>query len=96
MGGFPEDYEIYVSRLIKLWTAEGFIKPTRSKSYEESAEDYLEDLVKRSLILVTERKSNGKIKSCNVHDLVRDFRVLKARDYIHVEQHNPDSLTISQ
>ncbi|KAG8380358.1 hypothetical protein BUALT_Bualt06G0007200 [Buddleja alternifolia] len=80
MGGFPKDYEIHVSKLIKLWTAEGFIKPSGSKSYEESAEEYLEDLVKRSLILVTKRKFNGKIKSCNVHDLVRDLCIRKAQE----------------
>ncbi|KAK4433094.1 putative late blight resistance proteinR1A-10 [Sesamum alatum] len=66
---FPEDYEIHVSRLVKLWMAEGFMKPSVSKSFEEGAEEYLEDLVKRSLVLVNRRKSNGKIKSCKVHDL---------------------------
>ncbi|KAL0298515.1 UNVERIFIED_CONTAM: ToMV susceptible protein tm-2 [Sesamum radiatum] len=48
----------------------GFMKPSVSKCSEEQAEEYLEDLVKRSLVLVTRRKSNGKIKSCNVHDLI--------------------------
>ncbi|KAK4433087.1 Disease resistance protein RPP13 [Sesamum alatum] len=80
MGGFPEDYEIQVSRLFKLWMAEGFMKPSVSKSFEEGAEEYLEDLVKRSLVLVTRRKSNGKIKSCSVHDLLRDLCIRKARE----------------
>ncbi|KAG8380352.1 hypothetical protein BUALT_Bualt06G0006600 [Buddleja alternifolia] len=80
MGGFTGNYEIHVSKLIKLWTAEGFIKPSGSKSYEESAEEYLEDLVKRSLVLVTKRKPDGRIKSCNVHDLVRDLCIRKAQE----------------
>ncbi|KAI3459102.1 hypothetical protein Pfo_015765 [Paulownia fortunei] len=80
MGGFPEDHEIHVSKLIKLWVAEGFLKPNGSKSFEEGAEEYLEDLVKRSLVLVTKRKSNGKIKSCSVHDLLRDLCVRKAQE----------------
>ncbi|KAI3459097.1 hypothetical protein Pfo_015760 [Paulownia fortunei] len=80
MGGFPEDYEIHVSKLIKLWVAEGCMKPVVSKSFEEAAEEYLEDLVKRSLVLVTERKSNGKIKSCGLHDLVRDLCIRKAQE----------------
>ncbi|KAK4433095.1 Disease resistance protein RPP13 [Sesamum alatum] len=79
MGGFPEDYEIHVSKLVvKLWVAEGFLKPSVSKSFEERAEECLEDLVKRSVVLVTRRKSDGKIKSCNVHDVVRDLCIRKA------------------
>ncbi|KAK4427070.1 putative late blight resistance proteinR1A-10 [Sesamum alatum] len=50
MGIFPEDYEIYVSQLIKLWIAEGFIKPVTPKSFEEVADNYLKDLINRSLI----------------------------------------------
>ncbi|KAL0402621.1 UNVERIFIED_CONTAM: putative late blight resistance proteinR1B-12 [Sesamum latifolium] len=80
MGGFPEDYEIHVSKLVKLWMAEGFMEPSVSKSFEEEAEEYVEDLVRRSLVLVTRRKSNGKIKSCSVHDLVRDLCIRKARE----------------
>ncbi|KAL0298507.1 UNVERIFIED_CONTAM: putative late blight resistance proteinR1A-3 [Sesamum radiatum] len=80
MGVFPEDYEIHVSKLVKLWMAEGFMEPSVSKSFEEGAEEYLEDLVRRSLVLVTRRKSTGKIKSCSVHDLVRDWCIRKARE----------------
>ncbi|KAL0332939.1 UNVERIFIED_CONTAM: Disease resistance protein RPP8 [Sesamum calycinum] len=80
MGGFPEDYEIHVWKLIKLWVAEGFIKPNGSNSLEEEAEEYLEDLVKRSLVLVTKRKTDGKIKICSVHDLVRDLCIRKAEE----------------
>ncbi|KAL7139817.1 hypothetical protein ABFS83_09G078800 [Erythranthe nasuta] len=80
MGGFPEDYEIRASKLVKLWVAESFLKPSSSRSFEEGAEDYLEDLVKRSLIFVTKRKSNGRIKSCSVHDLVRDLCIRKANE----------------
>ncbi|KAL0302941.1 UNVERIFIED_CONTAM: putative late blight resistance proteinR1A-4 [Sesamum radiatum] len=80
MGCFPEDYEIHVSKLVQLWMAEGFMKPSVSQSFEEGAETYLEDLVKRSLVLVTRRKSTGKIKSCSVHDLVRDLCIRKARE----------------
>ncbi|KAL0298512.1 UNVERIFIED_CONTAM: putative late blight resistance proteinR1A-10 [Sesamum radiatum] len=80
MGAFPEDYEIHVSKLVKLWMAEGFMKPSVSKSFEQGAEEYLDDLVKRSLVLVTRTKSTGKIKSCSVHDLVRDLCIRKARE----------------
>ncbi|KAL0429591.1 UNVERIFIED_CONTAM: putative late blight resistance proteinR1A-10 [Sesamum radiatum] len=69
MGGFPEDYNIPVSKLTKLWVAEGFLKPNGPKSLEDLAEEYLEDLVKRNLVLVTQKRSNGKIRFCGLHDL---------------------------
>ncbi|KAL8544422.1 hypothetical protein ACS0TY_004826 [Phlomoides rotata] len=80
-GGFPEDHNIHVWRLIRLCVAEGFLKhQNRCKSLEEEAEEYLEDLVKRSLVLITSRKSDGKIKSCSLHDLVRDMCIRKAEE----------------
>ncbi|KAL0402622.1 UNVERIFIED_CONTAM: Disease resistance protein RPP13 [Sesamum latifolium] len=80
LGSFPEDHELNASKLIKLWVAEGFLKPSGSKSSEEVAEEYLEDLVKRSLVFVTKKKTNGRIKSCRLHDLVRDLCIRKAEE----------------
>ncbi|XP_047968826.1 putative late blight resistance protein homolog R1A-10 isoform X2 [Salvia hispanica] len=79
MGGFPEDYEVPVSKLIRLWVAEGFLRrPKGSKTLEEEAGDCLEDLVKRNLVLVTKRKFDGRIKRCSLHDLMRDLCIRKA------------------
>ncbi|KAK4383493.1 putative late blight resistance proteinR1A-10 [Sesamum angolense] len=80
MGVFPEDYEIFVSQLIKLWVAEGFIKPLSHKSLEELAEDYLSDLINRSLVEVRRRNRNGEIKSIVIHDMLRELCVQKAQD----------------
>ncbi|KAL7148756.1 hypothetical protein ABFS83_06G200600 [Erythranthe nasuta] len=80
LGAYPEDHEIRASKFIKLWIAEGFIKSSvSSKSFEEMAEDYLEDLVKRSLVMVSQKKSNGRIKSCRVHDVMRELCIRKAQ-----------------
>ncbi|XP_057802302.1 putative late blight resistance protein homolog R1A-10 [Salvia miltiorrhiza] len=82
MGMFPEDCEVRVSKLTKLWVAEGFLRRlNRSKTLEEEeAEDFLEDLVKRNLVLVTKRKCDGRIKSCSLHDLMRDLCIRKANE----------------
>ncbi|CAA3014144.1 late blight resistance homolog R1A-3 isoform X1 [Olea europaea subsp. europaea] len=86
MGVFPEDDEIRVSKLIKLWAAEGFLKPVRGKTLEEVAEEYLRDLISRNLILIRERSSAGKIKTCGIHDMLRDLCIRKAQDekFFHI------------
>ncbi|XP_059650668.1 putative late blight resistance protein homolog R1B-17 [Cornus florida] len=57
-GAFPEDYEIPVWHLMWLWVAEGFIQQHDEKSLEEVAKDYLMDLIDRSLVIASKRKSN--------------------------------------
>ncbi|KAL2464837.1 putative disease resistance RPP13-like protein 3 [Abeliophyllum distichum] len=86
IGIFPEDYNIHVSKLVKLWVAEGIVKPVGSKLLEDVAEEYFLDLVERELILIHEKKSNGKIKTCRIHDLVRDLCVREAQKekFFHV------------
>ncbi|XP_047974958.1 disease resistance RPP8-like protein 3 [Salvia hispanica] len=72
--GFHDEYEIRVSMLVKLWMAEGFVYN------QEDAEEYVTDIVSKNLATITAMKSNGKIKSCIVHDLVRDLYKIKAID----------------
>ncbi|KAL8467101.1 hypothetical protein ACS0TY_035977 [Phlomoides rotata] len=96
MGGYPEDHQMRVSLLTKLWIAEGFLKPDRSKSLEETAEEYVEVLVNRSLFLVTKRKSNGRIKFVGIHDLMREMCVRKTKEenfFLHVRGHLQQAVT---
>ncbi|KAM7530027.1 hypothetical protein LguiB_033437 [Lonicera macranthoides] len=76
-GVFPEDFEIPVRQLIRLWVAEGFIKEDKTRKAEDIAEEYLEDLVDRSLITVLRKSCDGRIKSCSIHDLLRDLSISK-------------------
>ncbi|KAL8547665.1 hypothetical protein ACS0TY_007113 [Phlomoides rotata] len=81
MGAFPEDSQIPVSRLIKLWVAEGFLIPSLNliKSLEKVAEGHLEDLIERNLILIHKNSSDGRIKACGMHDSLRDLSVQESR-----------------
>ncbi|KAL3812764.1 hypothetical protein ACJIZ3_014032 [Penstemon smallii] len=80
MGAFPKGKEIHVSHLIKLWVAEGFIKPIENKSLEEVAKEYLKDLIDRSLVLVSRHSFDGEIKSCSIHDMLLDPCTLKSSE----------------
>ncbi|KAL0441374.1 UNVERIFIED_CONTAM: putative late blight resistance proteinR1B-8 [Sesamum radiatum] len=79
MGVFPEDKVTYVSRLRKLWIAERFLKPISGKSLEEVAGEYLKDLIDRNLIIAHRSGSSGKIRSCKMHDLLRDLCLREAQ-----------------
>lgn len=82
-GNFPEDTEISVKRLTQLWIAEGFISSANQREgLEETIEDvaynWLGELVERCMVQVGKQGSVRKIKSCYLHDLVRDMCLLKA------------------
>ncbi|KVH88783.1 hypothetical protein Ccrd_025772 [Cynara cardunculus var. scolymus] len=79
-GAFPEDYEIVVWRLILLWIAEGFVVETGDRSLTYVAEEYLKDLVGRSLVVVSKRSSRKGVKSCRMHDMLRAFCLEKAKE----------------
>ncbi|CBI24547.3 unnamed protein product, partial [Vitis vinifera] len=79
-GLFLEDSEIKVSKLFQMWIAEGFVQRRGEEKVEKVAEDYLEELINRSMIRVVKRKSNGGIKSCHIHGLLRDLAISEAKD----------------
>ncbi|KZV46664.1 hypothetical protein F511_10829 [Dorcoceras hygrometricum] len=80
MGLFPEDYSIPVKKLIKLWVADGFLESSEPKSLEELAEEYLEALVDRSLVLVVRKRSNGRMRYCKIHDVLRELSIQKGKE----------------
>ncbi|XP_039174059.1 putative disease resistance protein At1g59780 [Eucalyptus grandis] len=89
---FPEDVEIPVKRVLHMWIAEGFVPfdssdEERETTIENVAEQYLMELVKRELVQVR-LNSSGNIKTCRLHDLMRDLCVLKARQEKFLSFHN--------
>ncbi|GAB4849807.1 hypothetical protein Ancab_004606 [Ancistrocladus abbreviatus] len=76
----PEDYSIRCVRLIRLWVAEGFVRGSGSRTLEEVAEGYLNELIGRNLVMVSRRDFNGRITSCRAANLVRDLLLIKAEN----------------
>ncbi|XP_078174135.1 disease resistance protein RPP13-like [Carex rostrata] len=77
---FPEDHEIDVQRLFRLWVAEGFVPAEESRILEDTAESFLEDLVQRSLVQVSERSLTGSITHCRIHGLIRELVIQMAKE----------------
>ncbi|PQM38877.1 putative disease resistance protein [Prunus yedoensis var. nudiflora] len=101
-GHYPEDFEFWVSKLTKLWVAEGLISLRQQRhgsreTMEDIARDWLSELVERCLVQVGTSGSTGTIKGCRIHDLVRDMCLLKAEEesFLHINnslQENTSSM----
>ncbi|CAA2992527.1 late blight resistance homolog R1A-10 [Olea europaea subsp. europaea] len=73
LSAFQEDEEIPIRKLLLLWIVEGFIEKREQKTLEDVAEEYLMELVNRSLLQVSKRRSDNGVKVCTLHDLVLDM-----------------------
>ncbi|KAL6005900.1 hypothetical protein ACLOJK_039945 [Asimina triloba] len=94
LGIFPEDNEFPAKKLIKLWAAEGFLPESQGQSLEMVGQGLLEEMAGRSLVQVTKRSTAGTIKSCRMHDLLRDlsvFTALRERFLLQIADDFPSS-----
>ncbi|XP_019183871.1 PREDICTED: putative late blight resistance protein homolog R1B-16 [Ipomoea nil] len=88
-GAFPRGNEIPAGKLIRLWIAEGFIEEeAQLLTLEDIAHEKLSDLVNRNLVMAMQRKSNGQIKTCRVHDMLHEFCKNEAKEEILFEEIN--------
>ncbi|VVA18884.1 PREDICTED: disease resistance, partial [Prunus dulcis] len=92
---FPEDYSIKCERLIRLWVAEGFVTPRRGKTMEEVADGCLNELIGRNLVDVNSTEIDGKVRTCRVTSLVREFVISKAENFVNVVESNSTSTSHS-
>nr|CAB3503012.1 unnamed protein product [Digitaria exilis] len=77
---FPKGCLISRKRLIRRWVAEGFIAEKHGKTVEEVAEDCFNELIGRNLVRAVNNSSNGKVKTCQIHDMVLEYIVSKSSD----------------
>ncbi|KAK9937661.1 hypothetical protein M0R45_014436 [Rubus argutus] len=57
---------------------EGFVKPESTKTMEEVADCYLNELIGRNLVRASSRETDGQVRSCRVSNLVHHFIISKA------------------
>ncbi|KAL1556233.1 late blight resistance protein R1-A-like [Salvia divinorum] len=74
-----EDYEISASKLIRMWIGEGFIQQKDARTQlEEVGQNYLKDLISRNLVKTLKFRADGNVKTCQIHDTLRDFCRMEA------------------
>ncbi|KAJ1428302.1 Virus X resistance protein-like, coiled-coil domain [Sesbania bispinosa] len=95
-GIYPEDYTIKRKRLTRQWMAEGFVKYEERRTLEDVAEEYLTELIHRSLVQVSRIGFDGKVKSCQVHDLLREVIIRKMKDlsFCHLMHEDDEIVTV--
>ncbi|KAG2578933.1 hypothetical protein PVAP13_6NG168200 [Panicum virgatum] len=77
---FPKGRKISMKRLTRRWIAEGFVSEKQGLSVEVVAETCFNQLIERKLIRPVEHNSSGRVKSCQVHDMVLEYLISKAAE----------------
>ncbi|CAO2175556.1 unnamed protein product [Urochloa humidicola] len=79
---FPEDHKIRRTLVIRRRVTEGYAREMHGVTAEEAGDNYFEELLDRSMILTGGEVNiySGKIDSCQLHDLMRQICILKARE----------------
>jgi disease resistance protein RPM1 len=82
---YPEDFFVKRKILIRMWIAEGFVEEKKDTTMEDVADDYLNQLVQRSLLQVIRKNEFGRAKRFQIHDLFRELIVSRsAKDGLFV------------
>ncbi|KAH0661226.1 hypothetical protein KY284_026157 [Solanum tuberosum] len=74
LASIPKDTALTISFLKAVWSAEGLVEQTEMKSVKE----VMDNLISSSLVILF--NETGDEPSCQLHDLVHDFCLIKARE----------------
>ncbi|CAN6361971.1 unnamed protein product [Urochloa humidicola] len=79
LGAYPEDFDIEKDDLLGKWVAEGFVSGSISRDAWHVAEDYLKELVNRSMIQHVPRRYD-EAPYYKVHDMMLEMILKKCRE----------------
>lgn len=77
---FRKGHIINRKRLVRRWIAEGFIIEKHGKPVEEVAGESFNELISRNIIRPVDHSSDGKVKTCQVHDMILEYIVSKSSE----------------
>ncbi|XP_075098473.1 putative late blight resistance protein homolog R1B-8 [Nicotiana tabacum] len=75
---YRKDRAIAVEVLKSFWRAEGFAEHTDMNNVEEVMDVYLDNLISSSLVISFNEIGNDR--TCQIHDLVHEFCLIKVRE----------------
>ncbi|XP_024310387.1 putative disease resistance protein At1g50180 [Brachypodium distachyon] len=82
---YPKDVLHRADHIVRMWTAEGFIRPCNGKTMEELGQLYLQELVSRSLLEWQNINCCGGFEKVRVHNRLLVFLQSEAREASFIE-----------
>ncbi|KAF3436957.1 hypothetical protein FNV43_RR19710 [Rhamnella rubrinervis] len=76
---FPKEYKINKEDLVKLWMAEDLLQPQNKKRIEEVGEEYIDNLLSRSLF--QQSVSSDDSSNFTMHGLMNDLATFISREF---------------
>ncbi|KAM3376502.1 putative late blight resistance protein R1A-3 [Capsicum galapagoense] len=92
LASFPKDTAMERVMLKIYWRVERLVEQTEMKSLEEEMEIYLDKLISCSLVIAF--NEIGDAPTCQLHDLVHNFCLIKAREekwFVQISSSDPSS-----
>ncbi|EOA33603.1 hypothetical protein CARUB_v10019755mg [Capsella rubella] len=85
---FPEDFLINVGILSYYWAGEGIPRPRYcdGATIREVTDGYIEELVKRNMVISRRDAKTSRFETCHLHDMMREVCLLKAEEenFVHI------------
>ncbi|KAK3166375.1 hypothetical protein QOZ80_1AG0044970 [Eleusine coracana subsp. coracana] len=88
LAAMREGAHVDAARLVRLWVAEGFVRPRRGTTMEEVGQGYLKELISRCMVQLVHRDEFGAVRTVVVHDRLHAFAQEEAQEACFVESHD--------
>uniref|UniRef100_A0A0D9XR58 NB-ARC domain-containing protein n=1 Tax=Leersia perrieri TaxID=77586 RepID=A0A0D9XR58_9ORYZ len=85
---YPANIQHPADQIMRMWIAEGFIKPEKGRSMEDLAQEYLKELVSRCLVEVKWWNECDKIELVQVHNRLLRFLQSEAQEASFIQIHD--------
>uniref|UniRef100_A0A0D9WL78 Uncharacterized protein n=1 Tax=Leersia perrieri TaxID=77586 RepID=A0A0D9WL78_9ORYZ len=95
---FPEDFEIKRRHLVDRWIAEGQVRARVGMTISDVGESYFDELISRSMIQPSIVNMEGRVKSCRVHDIMRDIivSISKEENFVYSTGDNVPTIVLEK
>ncbi|AQK57109.1 putative disease resistance protein At1g50180 [Zea mays] len=94
LAAFPKGTFLSTGSIVRLWMAEGFIRPQKGKTIEELGHDYFKELALRCLVQVSGMNEVGGITNVIVHGRLHGFLHSEAREAGFIDVHDMNDVFV--